>query len=220
MIDTHSPVQPRPFMGHYIPWRRARLLAIVERYGRDWFPGKSLLDLGCAHGHLGINLATLGAEVTFCDARKSNLDELAQLWPMVPDNRIICADLEKDWPFEKRFDMILHQGLLYHMENWEFSIRNSAASANHIILETEVCDGEGDDVLIRAEIDNKVDTAMNGISTHASADAIEKVLQESGLQFERLDDNRCNSGPHVYDWEVKGTKARLPCHRRWWWCWT
>ena len=218
-LEYKPPVQRQPFMGHYVPWRHKRLLAIVNRYGSDWFLDRRVLDLGCGHGQLGINLALLGAKVTFCDARKKYLDEIAIQWPAIPAQRLVCADLEKEWPRLGRFDMILHQGLMYHCEDWAFSLRHAAASADHIVLESEICDGSGGDYACLNEDRDSSDSAFNGIGVRPSADAVEEVLTDAGLQFERLTDKSCNSGPHVYDWPLAGTKKHLPAHRRWWWCW-
>ena len=53
-----------------------RVQKIISIYGSDWFKGKSILELGACHGDIGIEFIKLGAEVTFCDIREENLNEI------------------------------------------------------------------------------------------------------------------------------------------------
>jgi 2-polyprenyl-3-methyl-5-hydroxy-6-metoxy-1,4-benzoquinol methylase len=101
------------FSDHYEYWRAKRVVAIVEYYGQEWFKGKKILELGCGFGDIGKVFKSLGAEVVFAEGRKENCEVLMRKFP---NDRIYQINLENEWPFQKeRFDLILHMGVLYHL---------------------------------------------------------------------------------------------------------
>lgn len=215
-----APDEESYFLGHYVEWRRVRLNAIVRHYGWRWFPGKRILELGCGHGHLGINLAMLGAEVTFSDGRQKHLHEIKLLWPVIPEERFICANLEREWPFKGHWDMILHQGLLYHLEDWEFGLRKAAECCDHMVLESETLDS--DDLNARNVVEeNKqaMHSAVDGTCVQVPAVRIEAALTEFGFSYQRHLDPAMNTGYHRYTWPVRNTGQSRAHTRRFWWCW-
>jgi SAM-dependent methyltransferase len=207
-----------PFTGHYYEWRRKRLHAIVRRYGPAWFVGARVLELGCGHGDIGAMLLTLGADVTFSEGRREHLDVIAERYPGIPANRLVAYDAEHAWPFEERFDLVINMGLVYHVDNWQRSIIGSLRSADHVVLETEVCDSY-DPALVVKTVEDGPDQAISGVGSRPSAPAVEAVLRAEGFRFERISDNRCNAGFHRYDWPVTGTGAWEHGLRRFWFAW-
>lgn len=213
-------IRPRPkhFSDHYEYWRAKRITAIVEHYGEEWFKGKKILELGCGYGDIGFVLGTLGAEIIFAEGRKENCDILRERFP---NNRIYQVNLENEWPFaeDEKFDMILHLGLLYHLDNFEFSLQKCAQTANHLVIETEVCDSNDENFVLKIDENSQsYDQSLIGKGSRPSAEFLEKIFLQLGFKFERVKDTRCNALFHRYDWPVKNTKTWEGGLRRFWFC--
>jgi len=219
--DGKSPDEVCYFMGHYVPWRRTRLKAIVRHFGRGWFRDKRILELGCGYGHMGISLAYLGANVTFSDARQKHLDNLAEFWPTVPDEQLICANLEREWPFKGHWDLILHQGLLYHLTNWQFGLEKAVKCCDHMALECETLDAANPSATkIQLENEERMHSSIDGKSERVPAARIETELAKVGFKFKLCLDERLNTTRHNYTWKPRNNKLSTAMQRRWWWCWT
>ena len=218
--DNKDPNEESYFLGHYVPWRKARIAVLINRFGREWFPGKRILELGCGYGHIGINLAMLGADVTFSDGRQKHLTEIADVWPVIDPEKLVCANMEDEWPFEGHWDLILHQGLLYHLKRWQFSLYEASLCCDHMVLETEVLDSS----LVTAvkpikENPEAMHSAIDGWSIRVPPSAIERSLSDFGFQHERCTNRRLNTTKHNYSWEVANSGRSFAQTRRWWWCW-
>lgn len=199
------------FQDHYVEWRQRRIDAIRAYYGDAFFSGRTLLELGAGYGDIGAAFAALGAQVTCCDARPDHLRVVRERWPGIAT---VEADLNHEWPF-RHVDVILHLGLLYHLEPAHRSLRWSCRSARHLVLETEVCDSADPAMVLRADEDG-YDQAITGVGCRPSGARIERVLREESMWFARVADGRCNSGIHVYDWPVTGSGAAEHGRRRFW----
>lgn len=205
------------FRGHYYQWRIQRLKKIFSIIKPDWFEGKKILELGCGYGDIGAQLVSLGSKVTFSDARKEYMNEITHRYPNCPSTDIVTADTNSEWPFEDNFDLCLHMGLLYHLEDWEYGLKKAYESSNILILETEVCDSNNENEEVSAQ-EYGFDKAFGEIGKRPSAAKIEKALKEIGFSFERYDTEDLNSPPHRYDWKVQNTKLIGPQYRRFWVC--
>jgi SAM-dependent methyltransferase len=204
-------VEEPQFSSHYVEWRQARIAAIRAHYGDRFFAGKTLLELGCGHGDIGAAFAALGAHVTCCDARE---EHLAVVRARSPHIATVRADLDREWPLQ-RYDIILHLGLLYHLEPTHASLRRCCGSCTHLVLETEVCDSSDPElVLIAAE--EGYDQAFSGTGCRPSARRVERVLAHEGMIVDRVVDSRCNSGIHIYDWPIRETHGAPEGLRRFW----
>lgn len=202
------------FNAHYQAWRDARVAAIRQHYGDEFFRGKSLLEVGCGYGDIGAVFTRLGARVTCSDAREEHLAVVRERWPEITTIR---ADLNREWPFD-RYDIILHLGVLYHLEPTHDSLRRSCRACEHLVVESEVCDSSDPDAVVLAQ-EAGYDQAIDGTGCRPSPARVERVLQEEGMQFERVEDARCNSGFHVYDWPVQETWRATDGLRRFWFAW-
>jgi 2-polyprenyl-3-methyl-5-hydroxy-6-metoxy-1,4-benzoquinol methylase len=206
------------FAGHYYDWRLKRLRAIISHYGPEWFAGKTILELACGYGDIGAVLMMLGADVTFSDARKEHLDEIRLRYPSIDKKRLKILDLELGIKSESaKYDMVIHMGLLYHLDNWREGIIDCRRLANHLVLETEVCDALADDFEIKSPEDSP-DHAFGKISTRPSEYFVEKMLASSGYDYSKITDDRCNSNMHVYDWINKNSLTWKVGQRRFWFC--
>jgi SAM-dependent methyltransferase len=199
------------FTDHYDEWRAKRIAAIRTHYGDPFFAGRTLLELGCGYGDIGAAFRQVGADVWASDARAEHLAVAASRHPGL---RTVQADLNVDWPFGW-FDIILHLGVLYHLEPTHESLRRACRSTSHLVLETEVCDADSADVVLVAEEDG-YDQAVDGRGCRPSAHRIERLLAEEGFTWTRVSDARCNAGMHVYDWRETGSGHYAHGQRRFW----
>jgi len=206
------------FRGHYDEWTTKRIHFIESHFGSEWFRGKRVLELGCGHARIGSHFARLGATVTCSDARS---EHLAAIKARDPNLEVVEADLNNQWPFEGRFDLILHLGLLNHLEDFHFSIRRAFESSDRVILETEVSDSLNDQAVLPVDENKSMyDQSFTGRGSCPSAGYLEKLFAEHGFRALRLSDDRCNSRHeglhHVYDWPCKGTDGWEHGRRRLW----
>jgi SAM-dependent methyltransferase len=199
------------FREHYVVWRDARIAAIRAHYGDAFFRDRTLLELGCGYGDIGAAFVELGAKVTCCDVREEHLAVVRDRWPCIVTVR---ADLNHEWPFG-RFDIILHLGLLYHLEPSHRSLFQSCRSTDHLVVETEVCDSSSPDAIVTATEDG-YDQAVDGAGCRPSAARVERVFAVEGLVCERVTDDRCNAGYHIYDWADRNSGRAERGQRRFW----
>jgi len=200
------------FGDHYDGWRTRRIAAITDHYGAGWFAGRSVLEVGCGYGDIGAAVAKLGASVTCSDAVAGHLKVVARRHPEV---RIMRADLDAGWPFADRYDLLLHLGVLYHLEDPEAAIRQALTAADHIVLETEVSDSDDPAFNVRTA-EKGYDQAFNHVGCRPSPAFVERVLTDAGRAFDRVTDDRCNHWIHRYDWPVENTGAHESGRRRMW----
>ena len=134
------------------------------------------------------------------DARPEHIKVMKQIHPHL---KSAVVDLESDWPFEEGFDLILHLGLMYHLDDIHFSLRKSIESAKNVVLETEVCDSSDPQFILKIEEDCfSYDQSFSGVGTRPSGAYIEQAIKELGADFEMLRTNECNALYHVYDWKI------------------
>ena len=149
------------------------------------------------------------------DARQEHLDEIIRRYPKICNSKnVFRLDLENSWPEIGKFDVILHFGVLYHLNNWELSLRESIKHSRLIFLETEVSDFKKDTNIVVHE--KGYDQAFSGIGSRPSAKAIERVIASAGAKFIRHDSEMLNSTLHTYDWKASDTKSWKHGLRRFW----
>ena len=204
------------FDGHYHEWRARRVRKAVKIIGRQRLARLQVLELGCGYGEIGVALWQLGAKVTFSDARQEHLDELMLRYPGIArEKRVLLIDQETHWSAGRRFDLVVHFGLLYHLRNWRLSLDRCLAHTDAILLETEVVDSEDPSLEVPVPEDG-YDQAFSGLGTRPSAPAIEAHLRRRGWHFLRFDDADLNAAFHRYDWAVRNTGEHPHGLRRFW----
>lgn len=185
----------------YIEWRRVRLQMITNLFGNEYFANKKVLELGCGNGHIGNWFEEKGAIVTFAEGRPENI---AAINKTNPESKVVHLNQEFKWYLGEKFDVIIHWGVLYHLDNWRQDLISVCKQTDLLFLETEVTDSSDPNIEAkigesRAAQDQTL--AMSGLGTRPSPLAIENVLHECGMVFVRYDDPSINTGQRCYDWD-------------------
>lgn len=202
------------FLDHYNEWRVKRVGFIERLYGKAFFKNKTILELGCGHGHIGRYLQNqLGAKVTFLDVRQEHLDVIKGI---MPDADVVCVNQNEPWDLNKKFDLAIHWGVLYHLENWRQDLDCVSNHTNLIFLESEVCDSEDYEYELKLEADDGYDQGCTKYSTRPSAAAIEDKLINMGYMYRRFDSSELNSDFHTYDWQSTNSGLHTKGQRRFW----
>jgi len=199
----------KPFMGHYVGWRTTRINKIIELFGKEFFDGKTLLELGCGYGDIGMFFQSLGAKITLAEGRQEHVDEIKRRHKNI---EVICLDQNKPWDLNRKFDIIIHSGVLYHLEHWKKDLECVLNHSNLLILESEVANRSSDKFEL-LHIEQGHDQAISGQAIRTSAAYIEKELTKLGATFIRYDDSDLNYTDnskkrkkgyvwHMYDWKV------------------
>lgn len=193
----------------YDDWTKRRVDRICSTLGKSWFVDKTVLELGAAHGDIGIEFLKLGATVIFSDARLEHLNgicERLQKLDYYPD----CITLNQNEGYSlpgRSFDLILHLGTLYHVENWQRDLESAMNHTNMMFLETIVDPSQG--TVPQMDMRHPTYGPYKCKNSHFTQEQIEDHLKELGCKFIRFDDADLNSSGwltkdkkdnHWYNW--------------------
>jgi hypothetical protein len=195
------------FLEHYQSWRPNRISKIEKIFGQEFFKNKTILELACGFGDIGKHFREkLGANVCFAEGRKQHLPVILE---NNPDCEVLHLDQEDDWNLDRKFDIIIHFGVMYHLDNWKQDLECALKHTDLIILESEIANSN--EVIEKKVTDpDGYDQALNKkkIATRPSASYVEKVFEDCGFEFTRYDDADLNDDTHRYDWPVTGNADR------------
>lgn len=202
------------FDKHYDDWREKRVRKIVKIFGESFFENKTLLELGAGTGKNGKMFEQMGSKVTYAEARQEHLNVLLE---NDPHAETILLDQDYEWNLNRKFDVIVHWGVLYHLRNWRQDLICATQHSNLIFLESLVSVSEDPEheIILQEE---GYDQAINGFGSRPSAPMIEAHLNQLGCKFTRYDDSDLNSSFHQYDWIVSETNPEdvaMGCRRFW-----
>jgi len=202
----------------YENWTKKRLNKIINIFGENWFQNKRILELGACYGDIGIEFLKLGADVTFSDARKEFLFDVEQkLLSLNYYPTIIAIDQENDYNIGKTFDLVLHLGLLYNLENWKNDLKSALSHTNIMILETMVRPGT-ESLTIEPPKGFHYGPFNERVMSVIPQEIIEEELTKLGCKFIRFDDSSLNCKGwfykdciinHIYDWTYEKYKLGL-----------
>jgi 16S rRNA G966 N2-methylase RsmD len=201
------------FNGHYIDWRTKRISKILEIYNKEFFNNKNILELGCGYGDIGKEFISFGADVTFAEGRSSHCKILKEKFPT---SEIINLNQNAAWDLEKRFDIVIHWGVLYHLTDWKSDLISTLKHSDLIFLESEVSNSDDVNFDLKITEKNEYDQALNGIGSRPSAANVELFIKELGFNIERFDDEILDSKSHQYSWKVTNTNTWQHGLRRFW----
>ena len=202
------------FDEHYIGWRNSRISTIKKYISPDYFKSKTLLELGCGYADIGNTFYELGAIVTSGDARIEHLDIVKIKYPHIKRLHIDCDNDD----IKEKYDIILHWGLLYHLNEIEIHLEKISKKCDILLLETEVSDSDNKEFYIPID-ENGYDQAFNGKGVRPSPYYVENILEKNGFQFKLIKDPMLNSYFHCYDWDISNSKTCRAGLRRFWICW-
>lgn len=202
------------FGGHYIDWRKSRMDGIRKYMGTEFFKGKTLLELGAGEGHNGYEFMKLGCQVMCTEVRQEHIDRGKQIYPQIKFKQFDCNTSQ----IKKHYDIILHWGVLYHIENVQKNLVNVLNHCDYLLLETEVIDHEDSICPIVTE-NNSYDQAFHFKGSRPSTSYIETIFDTCGFKYQIILDPILNSGFHRYDWKAMNTKLFEDGQRRFWICW-
>lgn len=177
-------------------WNEKRLSKILTIFGKHWFKDKRILEVACGRGFFGRELSKLGAIATFTDARQLFVDAL------VADGfDALVMDQDKDWVVPSTFDLVIHFGVLYHLDNWKKDLEFAVKTSPIVVLESEVVDKLDDTYEKKVQEEDEYDQAFNRTATKFSDVHVESYLKELGVQIEKESDSTIDCCPHfVYSW--------------------
>lgn len=202
----------------YIELREKRINAIINFFGKDWFSNKKILELGCGHADVGIEFYKLGSDVTSTDVREEHLKVVNEKYPQL---KTILFNLESpEWPFEEKYDLIIHIGTLYHLNNYEKNLENCLNHCDYLFLESIVSDSD-DENFVRYISEKGDDQSFVQIGSRASEKNIEKIIKNNNFIFHRHFSSNLNSTNNIFDWVIKNTQDCVVngCNaRRSWFC--
>lgn len=205
-----SPIPSNFFIGSQQEWDEKRFKFIWTLFEKEWFKGKRVLEVACGRGTFGKEFKKLGAEVVFTDARQLFVDDLVENGYTAQ-----MMDQDKPWTVGGPFDLVIHFGVLYHLDDWKQDLRCAIETAPLVLLETEA--SNVDDPTYERKIkedSNHYDQAFNANATRFSDTHVEAVLTELGVPFTRYDDPSLD-GPFPYSWK-RGDNMGGAITRRMW----
>ncbi len=194
--------QNDPFHEDYNLWRINRVQKIESVLGRSWFQGKKVLELACGTANIGAYFQSLGANVTVADARQEHLDLAKKNYNL----KTIHINQETNWKLSEKYDLIIHFGVLYHLNNWQKDLESAINSTAILFLESVVANTDDPKFEFKLEEDcSDPQCSYSGMATIVSADNIEKKLKELNCYYQRFDDEDLdlpNRRLYQYSWKV------------------
>ena len=187
----------------YYDWQINRITVLINIYGKDFFIGKKVLELGCFKGGISKlldNLITKSGSLTSTEGFKENYDFCKMTYPSL---HFIHADedfLNTDtWAFDEHYDIIIHWGLLYHLQYPEASIKRCLKHCDKLFLETLVKDSIEPIELVPEKNTWGTDQSIHSVGSRCNRSYIENIFNH--LPFKRYDESLLNSKNQPnYDW--------------------
>lgn len=187
----------------------------IKKYiSPEYFKSKTLLEVGCGYADIGNMFYELGANVTSCDGREEHLMVVNQKYPHI---KTMIFDGDNDSIIDK-YDIIVHWGLLYHLNEIEIHLEKISQKCDILLLETEVSDSDDNNFYISTN-EQGFDQALNNTGIRPSPCYVENILEKNGFHFKLIKDPILNSGFHCYDWDISNSKTWRHGLRRFWICW-
>lgn len=181
----------------YEDWYKKRLKKIKDIFGEEWFYDKSVLEIACSYGDIGIELLKIGADVTFTDIDEKCINSIrSHLSEYSYDANCFVLDQNTDYNLKKKFDLVLHLGCLYTFSDWRKNLETVLNHSDTMVLETVVAP-EG--------IDHRMYVTY-------TEDEVENHLKDLGCKFLKIIDSNLNSNgrywrslkaKQIYDWDKR-----------------
>lgn len=197
---------------YYPLWQNNRINFILNRFKKEFFVGKKILELGSCNGYIGEYIRLLGADVLSVEGRQSNVNNIKETYPEL---KVQLADLDvSKWNFDD-YDIIINFGLFYHLEKHHKNhLINCINHCKLMFFESVIYDSNDDELFYRYEIG--MDQSLSTISGTPSTSFVENIFKETDCNFIKFCDPSLNDGNHYYDWIDKHSKIYDTYARRFW----
>jgi len=206
-------------IAHHEKWAKNRTQKILDIFGEDWFAGKKILELAACHGDVGIELSKLGSVVTFSDVRLSNINTIESRLNSIIGVKYYTRVInqEEKYHFNQPFDLTIHMGVLYHLENWKQDLECAIKCSKLMILESLVKPFEGDEEIVNLQVAEPVKRyhGLNSKLVLFSQQSVENVLKRNNCSFIRFDNEQLDSLgwdgtllKHTYSWKQFESKDK------------
>ena len=210
-------------MSTYPGTAAAKLNKIASLLDNDGFNGKSVYEVSPYHGEFTYQACQRWPNVkryVVTEGRSQNLeiiqDRMKDL--AIPFSSHL-RNHEEEWDLEgEQFDIAIHFGLLYHLNNWEMDLKRvfrHVKPGGIMFMETVVIDASG---VVVQKIDEPQhdDCGLDKFGTYLTAEAIE-TLDMGPCSMVRYDDPAINFARYKYDWKVLGSgHTDESYYRRFW----
>lgn len=202
---------------NYHLWRNKRFNFILSTLGDEYLKDKVIVEFGAGTGALINMFVGRCKKVYAVEGREEHILIGKQEYPSV---EFIHCNLDSDFVSQLKqyqFDIIIHTGVLYHLENIKTHIeRLKEINCLILILETVVVDSTKECVSMRKEAG--FDQSLSGVSMTPSPSYLEKLLKPY-YQYDRRTDETLDSYPHFYSLSrFKDDGACDGYHRGFWFC--
>jgi len=193
-------------------WQKARIDYIISIYGKDFFRGKRILELGSFNGYIGAFFQNLGADVLSLEGRESNVENIKKDYPKL---KYQVANLDTNQWIWGEWDIIINFGLFYHLHNFHKEhLINCISNCKLMFFETVVYDSFSNEIFYRNE--NGKDQSLTNIGGNPTTEFVEYIFKNNNVNYTKITDSKLNGGPHKYDWIDRNTK-QLDLHARRFW---
>jgi 2-polyprenyl-3-methyl-5-hydroxy-6-metoxy-1,4-benzoquinol methylase len=184
----------------------------------EFFKGKKILELGAGHGYFGEMFRVLGGELTCVEGRPEHVETGKVIHP---NANWICHDLDAGWPFIKHdFDVILHMGVLYHLERPETNLTdvcNSMKPNSILVIETEFIDTDRPDAMFCLRLEG-YNLSVRTFGCRPSHGMIVSILEKCNMEFSRVTSNKYDSEFYIYSLPRKNDNHFDRADRQIWFC--
>ena len=164
----------------YISSRERQLSLLFAGVSADSFAGKSVLELGCGHGHLGAELEKLGAVVTSVDGRPGNIRQVQKKFPGRP--AFVCDACSPDLERFGHFDLAFAIGLLYHLPEPAVFLAACSRISDTLLLESVVIDVLEPEIVWTKE-GRFYDQSIHRRGCRPSPSWVERELRSNGYEY-------------------------------------
>lgn len=205
---------------NYECWRKKRINATLDYFGKDFFKNKSLLEIGGNHGYVANYFSSIGSKCTVGDSYEIHNKIAKEKFPHLT---VVNHDADSiEWPYNnEKFDIIIHWGLLYHLENPNTHLNEICKRCDTLVLETDVIDSTKSFYTNVNEDyqwnEGAWGSAYNKIGSKPSIGLIENILKKNKFKYDvPVNLNSVNFGSWVYDWPIKNDGNFKPGQRMIW----
>ena len=193
-------------------WQENRINFILEKYPKEFFEGKKILELAPFNGYIGSRFQDMGADITMVEGRQENIDNIRFDYGI---EKLYQRNLDtKEWDLGK-FDIIINFGLFYHLQNFHKEhLKNCLDNCDLMFFETVVFDSDKPEIFFRRE--SGKDQSLSSVGGNPSTSWVENFFDDYGCKYKKHTSSKLNGGCHHYDWLDRNTR-KLDCVARRFW---